>query len=574
MIKERGIKPSRWLVAGIILIILAILTGVVLSTRSSRQTTTAANTTVVVGRGPIVASTSGSGSIAASQSLDLPFSANGTVADVLVKEGAHVTKGQVLAQLDTRDLALQVANAHIQLENAKLHLTQSTEGNITQETKDAQEAQVRSAEAQLASAQAQLRSAQAQLSALRSPSANDIQAAEIAIHTAELDLQSVRDAKSVAKNRGQLDLDRAAQSLTQAQSSYSTALQNWQYVQDTGNDPINPTKASGTKTVANKLNDAQRQSYYDKLVQAESSMHNAETAVQQSQLAFNQAQQDEVISIQQAEAKLEDARRRLTALQNPSKNDITRQQASVDQAKASIAQAQAGLDQARANLAKLSAPDTTSNIELQQLSIATAEQSLQQAQLKLDQATLKAPFDSIVTTINIVPGSIVSSAQAAMSLIDRSTLHVDLTLNENDVAQVALGQHVDLTIDAIDDWKAQGTIDYIAPAAKEVNGVVTYGVRVALPDSDQRVKVGMTANLVIRTAAKDAVLLVPNSALLPKGAGRAVQVPNADGTTREVDVQIGLSDGTNTEIVSGLSEGDRVVSAPNSQQPRSPSLLP
>jgi HlyD family secretion protein len=232
------------------------------------------------------------------------------------------------------------------------------------------------------------------------------------------------------------------------------------------------------------------------------------------------------------------------------------------------------LDQANANLAKLSAPQSQSDIELQRLSISQAEQSLQQSQIRLEQATLKAPFDGIISDVHIVIGRVVGNSQVAMSLIDRSTLHVDLTLNENDIAQVALGQPVDLTIDAIRDWQADGVVDYIAPAADVTNGVVTYRVRVTLPDTDQRVKVGMTANLIITTATKEAALFVPNSALLPKGTGRVVQVPNADGTTREVDIEIGLTDGNNTEIVRGLNEGDLVVSAPVVAPPRARGLLP
>jgi multidrug efflux pump subunit AcrA (membrane-fusion protein) len=73
----------------------------------------------------------------------------------------------------------------------------------------------------------------------------------------------------------------------------------------------------------------------------------------------------------------------------------------------------------------------------------------------------------------------------------------------------------------------------------------------------------MTANLSITTAKKEGVLLVPNSALLPKGAGHAVQVLGVDGTTSELEVQTGLSDGTNTEITGGLKAGDKVVTNPN-----------
>ncbi len=64
------------------------------------------------------------------------------------------------------------------------------------------------------------------------------------------------------------------------------------------------------------------------------------------------------------------------------------------------------------------------------------------------------------------------------------------------------------------------------------------------------------------------MLLVPNSALLPKGAGRVVRVPDANGTTREIDVQTGLTDGTNTEIISGLSEGQQVIANPIVERPR------
>jgi HlyD family secretion protein len=560
---------GRWLTAGIIIIVVAIIAAIAINSMTRPSAASAISTTTVA-RSQIVATTAGSGTIAAAQSLDVAFATSGTIAEILVSEGDQVRAGEPLARLDTRDLEIQLASAQTQVDSARLKLEQTSAGNATDETIAAQQSGIKSSEAQLASAQAQLRSAQAKLTALRSPSASDIQAAELKVRTAELDLQSVRDSKSTAKSRAQLDLDKAVQSLTQAQSSYSSALQNWQYVQDSGNDPQNPTKTEGTKTVDNKLNDAQRQSYYDKFVQAEAALKSAEAAVQQSQLSFDQARQDEAISIQQYEVKLADAQRALSALRSPSKSDLVTQQASVDQAQASVAQAQANLEQAQTNLTKLTAPSTQSDIAIQRASVSQAEQSLAQARLKLEQATLIAPFDAIVTDVNLVTGSIASSATPAFSLIDRSTLHVDLKLSENDVAAIQIGQPVALTIDALKGWKNQGAVGYIAPSAEESNGVVTYRVRVDFNDSDQRVKVGMTANLTITTATIDQALVVPNTALLPDGAGRVVQVPNADGTTRNIPVEIGLTDGVSTEIVSGLGEGDVVVTAPGAKPQAAP----
>ncbi len=558
--RRQGVGRGRWLWIGSAAIVLAILAALLLTRTSSSSSTSTVSTTTVTS-GSLVASVAGSGTVAAAQSLDLTFQTSGSVTQVLVKEGDLVKADQPLAQLDPRDLALQVASAQAALASANTKLIQTKDGNV-------QPADIAAQQAAVASAQAQLRSAQAQLAALKNPSADKISSAEATVRQAQLDLQSQTDNSSASKTKAQQDLQKATDALTQAQSQYATALKNWQYVQDENADPTNPTTTNADgKKVKNKLNDTQRQQYADTYIQAQAALHSAEASVQQAQVTYDNARQAEPNNIQQAEAKLADAQAQLAALQNPSKTDIAQKQASVDQAQASLTQAQA-------NLAKLTAPGTATDVDIQQASITQAEQSLKQAQLKLDQATLKAPFDGVVTAVNIVPGSTASSATAAISMLDRSTLHVDLKLSENDVAKVQLGQPVALTIDALKDWKAAGTVSYIAPSAESSNGVVTYRVRVDFPDGDARVKVGMTANLTITIAQKDGVLLVPNTALLPKGAGRVVQVPSADGkTTSEVDVQTGLSDGTQTEITSGLKAGDKIVTTPSTTKTTSGGLF-
>ncbi|MFL5805854.1 MAG: efflux RND transporter periplasmic adaptor subunit [Roseiflexaceae bacterium] len=587
--QRAGTRRGRWIAGGIVLIVLAITGALLLNARRSSSAASAAATTPVTS-GPIVASVAGTGSIAAAQTLDLPFQANGTVTKVLVKEGDQVQAGQVLARLDDRDLQLQVGTAQASLQSAQARLAQATQGNATPEDIAASRASVANAEAQLqkartgnttaadvAGAEAQLRSAQAQLDALKNPSPANRSTAELRVQQAQNDLDSTHASASATKTNAELSMRQAADSLTKAQASYATAKRNWEYVQETGADPANPKATNPTtgKSTKNKLNDVQKRQYYDTFVQAEASMHSAEQALTAAQVSYDKARQDEVFQIQQAEATLADAQQQRDALMNPSANDLAQAQASVDQARANvqkqrqggtsadIAGAQANIDQAKANLAKLTAPATATDLQVQQAAVAQAEQALEQARLKLENATLKAPFAGIVTTVHIVPGSGVSTSSAAVSLIDRSTLHVDMSLSENDVAQVSSGQPVTLTIDALRDWTAQGTISYIAPAATTTNGVVTYLVRVSFPDSDARVKIGMTANISIVTATKDKVLLVPNTALLPKGAGHAVQVPNANGGTREVDVQTGLTDGTQTEIIGGLKAGDQVITNPS-----------
>jgi HlyD family secretion protein len=391
----------------------------------------------------------------------------------------------------------------------------------------------------------------------------------------------------------ELQLSQAQSRLEQAKTTYENAKQ--QEITDLATAQI---QVDNAQVQLNELLKGPNQSdvtvAQSQLDQARANLEKLQSGGSASDIAAAQAQLDQAnanlkklkqggtpADIAAAQAQLDQANANLTKLrQGGTANDIAISQAQLDQAQANlqkltesgteadIAAAQAQVDQAQANYDKLTAEGTLTDLEIRQAQVDQAAQDLEQAKYDLEAVTLKAPFTGVVTAVNIVPGSVVGSTAAAVTIVDRSTLHVDLRLSENDVVRAKLGQPVAVTIDSLSGWQTTGEIDYIAPAAEVTNDVVTYGVRVSFVDDDPSVKVGMTANLNITTAIKENILLVPNSALLPKGAGRVVQVPNADGTVREVDVQVGLTDGTQTEIVSGLKEGDRIIALPGTSNPR------
>lgn len=394
-----------------------------------------------------------------------------------------------------------------------------------------------------------------------------VQANETALNIAQAREATTKrgpDLNDVASAKARLDAARksgpSAADIASAQARLDSARRNLADVQN-GTDPITKAKQA-LDQARNNLWAAQadrdgiaaqvenRKASQYQLDAANARVLNAELSVQQAQQAYD------------------------TALANQTNTPLAQAQAQVKEAEAALAKLLNSTNPqdvaaAEANYQKIAAGPTAEDLAVAAGNVQTARINLEQAQLNLEHATLKAPFAGVVAAVNIVPGSIVSSNMPAMKLTDRSTLHVDLKLSENDVVKVQLGQPVILTIDSLSDWKAQGKVSYIAPAAKTVNGVVTYKVRVSFADADPRVKVGMTANLNITTAQKDGVLLVPNSVLLPKGAGRAVLVPGADGkTTREVDVQTGLTDSTYTEIITGLGEGERVITVPRANTTR------
>jgi HlyD family secretion protein len=146
-------------------------------------------------------------------------------------------------------------------------------------------------------------------------------------------------------------------------------------------------------------------------------------------------------------------------------------------------------------------------------------------------------------------------------MVDRDPMHIDVKFGETDIVYIKVGQSAKLTIDALPDWQQTGTVTNISPVADTTSGVVSYKARIDFEDTDQRVLIGMTAIVELVTAEKKGVLLIPNSAILPKGSGRIVQIPDGQ-STKEVDITIGLSDGIQTEVLTGLTEGQEIISTP------------
>jgi multidrug efflux pump subunit AcrA (membrane-fusion protein) len=148
----------------------------------------------------------------------------------------------------------------------------------------------------------------------------------------------------------------------------------------------------------------------------------------------------------------------------------------------------------------------------------------------------------------------------------------EISLNEVDVAKVAIGQKVTLTFDAIEGLSLTGVVSEIDTIGTVTQGVVTYNVKIAFDTQDERVKGGMSVNASIITNVKADTLVVPNSAVKTQGTGHYVEIfdpPIAttsgnQGTVskvapHKVQVEIGLANDTSTEITSGLKEGEQVV---------------
>ncbi len=206
----------------------------------------------------------------------------------------------------------------------------------------------------------------------------------------------------------------------------------------------------------------------------------------------------------------------------------------------SLQAAQAQVQSAKSTLDNLLSP----RAEKQTQAAAQLEQSrlaLVQAQQNLADATLTAPFDGVVTAVNIALGSSGGSSDA-IEVADNSQLHVNVLVDETQVAGVKPGQETQLTLDSMPGITLTGKVASTDPAGTISQGVVNYNVRINLDPTTAPVRIDMTANASIIEATHDNVLAVPNAAIRTGGFGGG----NRQGGQAGVNVQVGQTV-TNTQ---------------------------
>jgi RND family efflux transporter MFP subunit len=188
----------------------------------------------------------------------------------------------------------------------------------------------------------------------------------------------------------------------------------------------------------------------------------------------------------------------------------------------------------------------------------------------MSQREIIAPFDGVVSAVNVKRGQTTNSfnpngstsdtGNANISLISESDYEVVLKTPEIDVASIAVGQPVSLTLDAFGSETFAGSIASIDPAETIVDGVPVYQTKVVFTKLDPRIRSGMTATATITIGEKDNVLTLPASFIQSDNNGSYVYLLSSDGkhTTKQV-VTTGLrGSDSNVEIISGVTLGQTV----------------
>jgi HlyD family secretion protein len=238
-------------------------------------------------------------------------------------------------------------------------------------------------------------------------------------------------------------------------------------------------------------------------------------------------------------------------------------------------EAQASLDMVKENLDKAKKKSQARvwalpvSVKLAELQVDQAQAALDMAKADLAKATITALFDGVVADIAINEGQQLSTmtyADPAIVLIDPSDIEMNGVIDEIDVSKVKEGQEANIILDALPDKELKGEVTFVSNAGTVEAGVVFYKTTITLENPDKELRDGMSATAEIIIDRRDNVLLIPNRAIRGSWDNPWVEVAT-DSEIEQREVSLGMSDGTDTEVLSGLEEGERVVLPPVSQSP-------
>lgn len=215
---------------------------------------------------------------------------------------------------------------------------------------------------------------------------------------------------------------------------------------------------------------------------------------------------------------------------------------------------------------------------IKKLQVKLAKARLEQAEKALEEASdarpeVVAPFGGFITKVNVSGGDEVRKGTVAMTLADPDKFEVSILVSEMDISQVEKGGRATLQADAISRMIFPARVTYIAPTATIQSGVVNYKVKVeveslsgnssasqaAATSRANQLREGLTVTVSIIVDQRINVLLVPNGAITTQGRQSYVQVLSSNGTIERRAIRTGITDYVSTEVIDGVSEGEKVV---------------
>lgn len=214
-------------------------------------------------------------------------------------------------------------------------------------------------------------------------------------------------------------------------------------------------------------------------------------------------------------------------------------------------------------IAKQNSKINSADIDQANADILQAEGAVQVAQGNYDSTVIVAPANGTITKVDVKVGELANALTPVIVLQDVTDLYVEANINESNITNLTLDLPVEYTIDAFGpEKKFSGLLTSIDPSASIESGIVNYKIKASVSDTDPNIKPGMNANLTILISKKEAVLVVPQVAIVNHDNKNFVNIVTNEkrGKYVEKEVMLGsIGDGNLVEITNGLNEGGRIA---------------
>ena len=583
----------------IALIVIAIAGGYYYYKSSNKNKDSVSYAFGTVEKGSILTSVSGSGQISASNQIDIKSKVSGDIINVLVKNGQEVKEGDILAQLDSSDAQRSVRDARISLDNAKLSLdkinepaddysvlqaenslksaldnleklklTQESNYQKSLESKQKAEDNINKAYEDALNA---IDSAFLGLPNIVTKTDNVLHSYEIAsteISVGSTENNSAALINSVdAADRSKLEIFQttAQDDYSSARTKYDINLSHYKatthYSSKADVEALLEETLKTVKAVAQSIKSESNylDAWTDLRSEKDMTIFSKVNEYKTNLSTYTGQVNGYLSSLLSVQRTLQDNRDTIASVERDLKSmDLNNP---ID-----LASAEASIKEREALLEKLKSGPEALDVKSQEFSIKQKQDALSDAASKLADYTIRAPFDGVIASIDLKKGEQLSSNGAVATLITKQNIAV-ITLNEVDVAKVKIGQKANLTFSAIEDLTITGEVVEVDNIGTVSQGVVSYSIKIVFDTQDERIKPQMSATATITTDQKFDILIVPNAAIKTQDEQNYVEVINVDNqqagansaTPVKKFVEIGLSNDTNTEILSGLNEGDQII---------------
>jgi len=453
----------------------------------------------------------------------------GIVEKIYFEENCQVKKGQTLIELDKTDLLKQLQQAQASLAVAQVHVKQADTTVALQPEE---------IKGKIAQAEGAYRTAQKQVEQLKIQISSQEEQLKAKITDGEILLKAAQDNMAHAKGQIPLIEGEASAGLSQARLAVDTATSNYERQKNLYNQGFISKQdyeisESQYKRTVNDYNIAEEKIESAKL-QSQQAMNGAETQVKQAEEVLKLAK---ISLIQQKEA----AKKQI---------DIAQVQAE---------QAYSALESSRSLYSQITL--RKQEAEAARYNVKQLEIGIEQIKDQINKTNIKAPVSGTIIQKQVVPGQAVSPTFPVAIIANLDKFIILAMVDEGDIGKVKEQQKVIVTTDNFPEEKFSGEVIMVASAAfegKSIENVANYKVTIILDDTKGLLKMGMNSYNDIIVAQRKNVITVPNIAIHQSNGKSVVYIPDSKGHVERI-VETGLSDNENTEITSGLSEGEKII---------------